>query len=105
MSRARLVNKLFDEVHKRGDTITRVCKKAGLSESTVRSWRRHEPLLGNFIALVEASGGKVELHYNNKNEKEKMEQDFEIEREYFREEIEALRQNQTNSKLLSLIHI
>ena len=36
-----------------------------------------------------------------KNEKEKMEQDFEIEREYFREEIEALRQNQTNSKLKS----
>ena len=49
--------------------MTDVCKKAGLSESTVRSWRRHEPLLGNFIALVEASGGTINLKWKEEDER------------------------------------
>ena len=69
MSRKRLVDELFSQVRERGMTMTDVCKKSGLSESTVRSWRRHEPLLGNFIALVEASGGTINLKWKEEDER------------------------------------
>ena len=69
MSRKRLVDELFSQVRERGMTMTDVCKKAGLSESTVRSWRRHEPLLGNLIALVEASGGTINLKWKEEDER------------------------------------
>ena len=69
MSRKRLVDELFSQVRERGMTMTDVCKKAGPSESTVRSWRRHEPLLGNFIALVEASGGTINLKWKEEDER------------------------------------
>ena len=54
--RKRLVDQFFEEAKKRGVTMCSISKKSGLSESTLRSWRRHEPLLGNFVALVQALG-------------------------------------------------
>jgi|TARA_R100000742_G_C4167850_1_gene7181 hypothetical protein len=61
--RKRLVEQLFDEAINQDKYMTDLCKKAGLSISTVRSWRLHEPKLGNFIALVESLGGTVNIKW------------------------------------------
>jgi|TARA_B100000989_G_scaffold127444_1_gene94611 lambda repressor-like predicted transcriptional regulator len=65
--RKRLVDQFFEEAKKRGVTMCSISKKSGLSESTLRSWRRHEPLLGNFVALVQALGGEVQITWEKKN--------------------------------------
>jgi hypothetical protein len=64
--RKRLVEQIFKQAKENNTTIKSACKRAGLSESSVRSWRRCEPLLGNFIALVEVLGGKVTITWKEK---------------------------------------
>ena len=64
--RKRIVEQIFQQAKINNTTIKSACKRAGLSESSVRSWRRCEPQLGNFIALVEVLGGKVNITWKDK---------------------------------------
>jgi hypothetical protein len=66
--RKRLVEQLFDEAIRQDVYMTDLCRKAGLSISTCRSWRLHEPKLGNFIALVESLGGEVIIKWKGKKD-------------------------------------
>jgi|TARA_B100000749_G_C18240625_1_gene388177 hypothetical protein len=63
-----LVKEVFTVIKANKLSLPSLSEKAGISYSSVRSWKRHEPQLGNFVSLVEAMGGKVTINWTGKKE-------------------------------------
>lgn len=55
-----LLRELFMKIRASGRTLDDIARQAGVSVSTIKSWRRHEPKLGNFEAVVHVLGGTME---------------------------------------------
>ena len=59
-----LLHDMFMHIRASGRTLDDIARQAGVSVSTIKSWRRHEPKLGNFEAVVHVLGGRMETMWD-----------------------------------------
>jgi len=64
-----LVKQIFEQIKDNQLNLSYLSARAGVSYSSARSWKRHEPQLGNFCALVEAMGGEVTINWKEDKNK------------------------------------
>mgnify|MGYP001310452173 FL=1 len=64
-----LVKDVFAHIKKNKLNLSSLSAKAGISYSSARSWKRHEPQLGNFVSLVEAMGGEITINWKEDKNK------------------------------------
>jgi hypothetical protein len=61
-----LVKEVFSVIKTKNLKLAALAQTAGISYSSARSWKRHEPQLGNFVSLVEAMGGRIVIEWGKR---------------------------------------
>lgn len=59
-----LVHSVFERIKNSKRTFDDVAAEAGVSVSTIKSWRKHEPKLGNLQAVAQVLGGNISLEWS-----------------------------------------
>lgn len=59
-----IVESVFKRMKEGGRTFEDVAEQSGLSVSTIKGWRKHEPKLGNLEAVAQSLGGRISLEWS-----------------------------------------
>jgi len=60
-----IVESVFKRMRDSGRTFEDVAEQSGLSVSTIKGWRKHEPKLGNLEAVTQSLGGCISLEWSD----------------------------------------
>ncbi len=60
-----ILTDMFNRIRKSGRTLDDIARQAGVSVSTIKAWRRHEPKLGNIEAVLHVLGGKMNVTFES----------------------------------------